>query len=113
MKNWSLSGRDTADSKRMMIINEDYRTTIRVSESKRSDTGTYKNGTETCACNVIDVPGPPEGPVDPKEFRKDYMVIHQKVPKDDGGREIKHYIVEKQDQEDVRWVPREKPDCLA
>ena len=41
MKNWSLNGRDIADSMRMMIINEDYRTTIRVNESKRSDTGTY------------------------------------------------------------------------
>ena len=41
MKNWSLNGRDTANSKRMMIINEDYRTTIRVNKSKRSDTGTY------------------------------------------------------------------------
>ena len=76
MKYWFLNGRDTADSKRMMIINEDYRTTIRVNESKRSNTGTYKlvaqnkNGTDTCTCNVIDVPGPPEGPVDPKEIRK-------------------------------------------
>ena len=113
MKNWSLNGRDIADSMRMMIINEDYRTTIRVNESKRSDTGTYKlvaqnkNGTDTCTCNVtvLDVPGPPEGPVDPKEIRKDYMIIHWKVPKDDGGSEIKHYIVEKQDQENMRWVP--------
>ena len=113
MKYWFLNGRDTADSKRMMINNEDYRTTIRVNESKRSDTGTYKlvaqnkNGTDTCTCNVtvLDVPGPPEGPVDPKEIRKDYMIIHWKVPKDDGGSEIKHYIVEKQDQENMRWVP--------
>ena len=33
------------------------------------------------------------------------MIIHWKVPKDDGGSEIKHYIVEKQDQENMRWVP--------
>merc|ERR1719412_585654 len=42
MKNWSLNGRDIADSMRLMIVNEDYRSPIRVTESKRVDTGTFK-----------------------------------------------------------------------
>ena len=33
---------------------------------------------------VLDVPGPPEGPVEPKDVHKDYMVVHWKKPKDDG-----------------------------
>merc|ERR1711892_879425 len=112
-KNWTKGGQNIDDSLRLMIINEDYRTTIRVNESKRKDTGVYKlvaknkNGTDTMTCNVtvLDVPGPPEAPVDPKEIRKDYMIVHWQVPKDDGGSEIKNYIVEKQDQENMRWVP--------
>ena len=112
-KNWTLNGNSIDDSLRLMIINEDYKSTIRVQESKRSDTGLYKlvaknkNGTDTCTCNVtvLDVPGPPEPIVDPKEVRKDYMIISWNVPKDDGGSDIKHYIVEKQDQENMRWVP--------
>ena len=33
------------------------------------------------------------------------MIIHWKVPKDDGDSEIRHYIVKKQDQENMRRVP--------
>ena len=33
------------------------------------------------------------------------MIIHWKVPKDDGGNEIRHHTVEKQDQENMRWAP--------
>ena len=113
MKSWTKNGEALIEDGHMNIHNEDYKSVIKVLESKRSDWGVYKlvaknkNGTDTCTCNVIvlDVPGPPEGPVDPKEVRKDYMVIHWNVPKDDGGSEIKHYIVEKQDQETMRWVP--------
>jgi len=113
MKSWTKDNVNLSDGSRLSIINEDYRTTIRVTESKRSNTGVYKlvaknkNGTDTMTCNVtvLDVPGPPEAPVDPKEIRKDYMIIHWEVPKDNGGSEIKHYIVEKQDQENMRWVP--------
>ena len=113
MKSWTKNGEAVIDGEHLSIINEDYRTCIKVLESKRSDYGVYKlvaknkNGTDTCTCNVIvlDVPGPPEGPVDPKDIRKDSMVVNWNVPKDDGGSEIKHYIVEKQDQETMRWVP--------
>ena len=113
MKTWTKDGSGLDDGMRLMIHNEEYRSTVRISESKRSDYGVYqlvaknKNGTDTCTCNVIvlDVPGPPEGPVEPKDIHKDYMVVHWKLPKDDGGSEIKHYIVEKQDQDNMRWVP--------
>ena len=33
------------------------------------------------------------------------MFIHWKVPKDDGNSEIRHYIVEKQNQKDMRRAP--------
>ena len=112
-KVWTREGEDIVDSGRLALINEDYRSTIRITESRRKDTGAYKlvatnkNGRDTMTCNVtvLDVPGPPQDPIEPKEIHKDYMVVHFKVPKDDGGSEIKHYIVEKQDQENMRWVP--------
>ena len=65
------------------------------------------NGTDTCTCKVtvLDVPGPPEGPVQCRDIHKDYMEVNWKPPKDDGGSEVKYYIVEKQDQSNMRWIP--------
>jgi hypothetical protein len=54
---------------------------------------------------VLDVPAPPEGPVQVSDVHADHMTVSWKPPKDDGGSEIKHYIVEKQDQETMRWMP--------
>ena len=84
------------DNSKLSLINESYKSAIRIAESKRSHTGRYKlvakdkNGTDTCTCNVtvLDVPGPPEGPVEPKKVKKDSATIGWKIPQDDGGSEI-------------------------
>ena len=77
----------------MTVSNYEYQTVIRVLESKRSDTGIYEltaknvNGTDraTCKVTVLDVPGPPEGPVGTKDVRKESATISWNIPKDDGG----------------------------
>ncbi len=111
-KDWTKDGSTVKDGIRLTLVNQEYRSTIRISESKRSDAGVYElvaknvNGTDRCTCNVtvLDVPSPPEGPVECRDVHSSHMVVHWKAPKDDGGSEIKHYIVEKQDQETMRWV---------
>ena len=98
---------------RLLLSKSDYSTKIHISDTKRSDTGVYElkasniNGTDTCTCKVtvLDVPGPPEGPVGTKDIRKDSATISWLVPKDDGGSPITHYIVEKQEQNNMRWEP--------
>ena len=98
---------------RLGLTKSDYSTVVRVTDTKRSDTGVYEltakniNGTDTCTCKVtvLDVPGPPEGPVGTKDIRKDSATISWLEPKDNGGSPITHYIVEKQEQGNMRWVP--------
>ena len=67
-KEWTKDGNKLEDGIHLGLFNESYKTTIRVAESRRSDSGVYElyaknvNGTDRCTCNVtvLDVPGPPE-----------------------------------------------------
>lgn len=56
-----------------------------------------------CLCS--DVPSPPEGPLTPFNITKNACQLQWRPPKDDGGSDITHYIVEKMDAENLRWVP--------
>lgn len=58
-----------------------------------------------CAKRVSDVPTPPEGPLHPTDVTKNSCVLRWNPPKDDGGSEITHYVVEKMDADTSRWVP--------
>lgn len=53
----------------------------------------------------IDVPQPPEGPLTPSEITKSSCLLQWRPPRDNGGSEITHYIVEKMDSDSLRWVP--------
>ncbi|KAK7065507.1 Immunoglobulin like [Halocaridina rubra] len=112
-KQWKVQDNDLYPSSRLAIINEDYTTTIKINECKRSDTGSYtlnarnKNGEDTCTCNitVLDVPGMPEGPIKHSNISRTGCTVAWKPPKDDGGSEIIQYVIEKMDTETMRWVP--------
>jgi predicted phage tail protein len=112
-KAWTKDGSTLESGIRLSLSRSDYQTVVRVSDTKRSDTGIYElvasnvNGTDkaTCKVTVLDIPSPPEGPVSPKDIRKDSATISWNVPKDDGGSPITHYIIEKQDQGNMRWIP--------
>lgn len=54
---------------------------------------------------VVDVPSPPEGPLNPFNVTKSSCQLSWRPPKDDGGSDITHYVVEKMDTENLRWVP--------
>lgn len=58
---------------------------------------------------LADVPQPPEGPLHPTDVTKSSCVLRWNPPKDDGGSEITHYIVEKMDADTLRWVPVGEP----
>lgn len=98
---------------RCKINNEDYKTHIKITDAKRSDSGVYTliakniNGKDEATVNVtvLDVPTPPEGPLRADNVTKNSLTLRWKPPKDDGGSEITHYAVEKLDTENMRWVP--------
>lgn len=64
------------------------------------------NGTDTATVNVLvlDVPGPPEGPLRPDDVTRSNCTLRWRPPRDDGGSEITHYVVEKMDADAMRWV---------
>ncbi|KPJ16777.1 Twitchin [Papilio machaon] len=81
--------------------------------AQRADSGTYTlkakniNGTDSATVKVLvmDVPTAPEGPLRVDDITKSGCSLRWRPPKDDGGCEITHYVVEKMDQENLRWVP--------
>lgn len=112
-KEWTQKDNILYNSDRLKIVNEDYKTHLRVVDAKRSDSGVYTltakniNGKDVATVNVtvLDIPSPPEGPLRADNVTKNSATLRWKPPKDDGGSEITHYAVEKLDTENMRWVP--------
>ncbi|KAK6110371.1 Fibronectin type III domain family protein [Brugia pahangi] len=109
---WMFSGQPLVSSERIKIENPDYRTKFVVKRALRSDTGIYiikaenKNGTDTVEVKVFvyDRPGEPKGPLKTDNVHKNGCTLVWKEPDDDGGIEINHYIIEKQDVKSGRWT---------
>ncbi|CAH2099215.1 unnamed protein product [Euphydryas editha] len=112
-KEWLHGDNLVLNTDRIKVINDANNTKIRVIDAKRADTGTYTlkakniNGTDiaTVKILVMDVPLPPEGPLRVDDITKSGCTLRWRPPKDDGGSEITHYVVEKMDQENLRWIP--------
>ncbi|GMT25440.1 hypothetical protein PFISCL1PPCAC_16735 [Pristionchus fissidentatus] len=109
---WSFDGKPLETDDRVKINNEDYRTKFFVKRALRDDTGTYIikaencNGTDTAEVKVIvlDHPSTPNGPLQISNVTKDGCELDWKAPDDDGGADISHYVVEKQDAATGRWT---------
>lgn len=112
-KEWSLKGDAILGDARIKVTHEDYNTKMRFLEARRTDTGVYTliarniNGKDEASLkvNVIDVPSAPEGPLTDNNVTKSGCDLSWNEPRDDGGSEILYYMVEKQDSENMRWVP--------
>ncbi|CAD6198887.1 unnamed protein product, partial [Caenorhabditis auriculariae] len=109
---WTFEGQPLESDDRMKIANEDYKTKFIVKRALRGDTGTYVikaqnvNGTDTAEVKVtvLDHPGTPGGPLGVSNVTKEGCDLAWKAPEDDGGAEISHYVVEKQDAHTGRWT---------
>ncbi|RZF42380.1 hypothetical protein LSTR_LSTR004188 [Laodelphax striatellus] len=113
VKEWIHKDNMVLNTDRIKVTNEDYRTKIHVIDAKRGDSGKYTltaknmNGTDEASVTitVLDIPQPPEGPLQTTNITKSSCTLQWRPPKDDGGSDITHYAIEKQDSESMRWVP--------
>lgn len=111
-KEWTARNQVLMSDSRIRLTVEDYSIKLRVMDTKRSDTGVYTltatniNGQDTATVKVtiLDVPSAPEGPLSIMDMTKSGCNLHWRAPKDDGGSDVTHYIVEKQDAENMRWI---------
>ncbi|KAK6747288.1 hypothetical protein RB195_000476 [Necator americanus] len=110
---WAFEDSPVESDDRIKINNnEDYKTKFLIKRALRSDTGTYvitaknENGTDTAEVKitVLDHPGTPRGPLDVSNVTKEGCDLAWKEPDDDGGAEIDHYVIEKQDANTGRWT---------
>lgn len=110
---WSFKDQPVESTDRMKVDNVDYKTKFTVKRALRSDTGTYlitaknESGTDTAEVKVtvLDRPSEPNGPLAISDVNKNGCTLQWKEPDDDGGAEISHYVVEKQDLNTGRWAP--------
>jgi len=111
-KEWSLNDKPLTPDEHLKVINEDYSTKLKVVNAQRGDSGVYtlaaknRNGSDQATVNVIvlDVPSPPKALV-VDGVTKNGCKLKWSKPSDDGGSEILHYLVEKMDLENMRWLP--------
>ncbi|XP_073811656.1 projectin protein bent isoform X33 [Musca autumnalis] len=112
-KEWSQDNNFIINTDRLKIVNDIHRTKLRVIDAKRADSGEYTlvarnvNGVDKATVKVVvlDVPSMPEGPLRIDDITKNSLNLHWRPPRDDGGSDITHYIVEKMDTDAMRWIP--------
>ncbi|UYV65935.1 unc-22 [Cordylochernes scorpioides] len=85
---------------------------LHITSSQRSDSGRYTlclenpSGKTSCSANVIvmDRPSPPVGPLEVTDVTRESALLQWRLPLDDGGSPIRHYIIEKMDISRGTWV---------
>ncbi|KAI6175533.1 hypothetical protein M3Y97_00699600 [Aphelenchoides bicaudatus] len=119
---WTINGSTFNGTDRADLSTNDHHSKIEIVSSVRSDTGTYaitvqnEFGTDSgkCQVTVLDVPSPPEAPLKPSNIHKEGCTLTWREPKDNGGSDISHYIVEKMDTSRGTWQEvGQFPDCEA
>ncbi|XP_062996289.1 immunoglobulin-like and fibronectin type III domain-containing protein 1 [Elgaria multicarinata webbii] len=96
-------------------INTDYSdnfTRLSISSTNRKDCGDYKvklrnesgNLEATLKLVVIDKPQPPVGPIEVVDCSTSGITIQWKPPKDDGGKPVQRYIIERQQVGRKTWL---------
>ncbi|XP_013785867.1 twitchin-like, partial [Limulus polyphemus] len=96
-------------------------TMLDIRSSIRSDSGRYTlilenssgKTSASATVTVMDRPSPPEGPLNISDVTRNSAQLSWKVPKDDGGSPIKHYVVEKMDVSRGTWVEVGTPTQLT
>ncbi|XP_063274162.1 immunoglobulin-like and fibronectin type III domain-containing protein 1 isoform X2 [Prinia subflava] len=101
---WLKDRMELGDDTRIRVDKTDTCTTLSISSCDRRDCGDYKvrlkNDSGVLEINlklvVIDKPQPPAGPIKIVESSANNITIQWKPPKDDGGKPVQRYIVERQ-----------------
>merc|ERR1712106_684544 len=111
---WYVDGSPLVSDERTTVSAIAPVTTFHIVNCKRSDTGdiVIKLVNESGAdkggfyFNILDVPGPPTGPIEFEGLDHNSVTISWKPPKDNGGSEITGYAIEKKDLDHAGgWVP--------
>ncbi|XP_072701146.1 immunoglobulin-like and fibronectin type III domain-containing protein 1 [Ciconia boyciana] len=109
---WLKDRVELVDDKRIRVDKTETFTMLSISSSERKDCGDYKvrlkNDSGALEINlklvVIDKPQPPAGPIKIVESSANDITIQWKPPKDDGGKPLQSYIVERQQVGKNDWV---------
>ncbi|CAF1142161.1 unnamed protein product [Rotaria sordida] len=108
---WAKDGEPVQPTRDTQLESDDVHAKLHKPSAKRSDTGKYKvqlkndSGEDECDIDVIvlDKPGTPEGPLEATETTKDSVSLQWKPPKDNGGGDIRGYIIEKCPENSDKW----------
>ncbi|KFP90396.1 Immunoglobulin-like and fibronectin type III domain-containing protein 1, partial [Apaloderma vittatum] len=110
---WLKDRMEVADDTRVRVDKTETFTMLTISSSERKDCGDYKvrlgNDSGVLEINiklvVLDKPQPPAGPIKIVESSADNITIEWKPPKDDGGKPVQNYVVERLQVGKSDWVP--------
>ncbi|XP_061219100.1 immunoglobulin-like and fibronectin type III domain-containing protein 1 [Neopsephotus bourkii] len=109
---WLKDKMELADDTRIRVDKTDTFTKLSISSTERKDAGDYKvrlkNDSGVLEINlklvVFDKPQPPTGPIKIVESSANDITIQWKPPKDDGGKPVQSYIIERQQVGKDEWV---------
>ncbi|NWX03798.1 IGFN1 protein, partial [Caloenas nicobarica] len=109
---WLKDRMELADDTRIRVDKTNTFTMLSIPSSDRKDCGDYKvrlkNDSGVVEINlklvVIDKPQPPAGPIKIVESSANDITIQWNPPKDDGGKPLQRYIVERQQVGKNEWV---------
>ncbi|NXI51006.1 IGFN1 protein, partial [Chloroceryle aenea] len=109
---WLKDKMELADDTRIRVDRTETFTMLSISSSERKDCGDYKvrlkNDSGVLEINlklvIVDKPQTPEGPIKIVESSANDITIQWKPPKDDGGKPVQRYIVERQQVGQKDWV---------
>ncbi|NXK72861.1 IGFN1 protein, partial [Amazona guildingii] len=109
---WLKDKMELADDTRIRVDKTDTFTKLSIASSERKDAGDYKvrlkNDSGVLEINlklvVFDKPQPPAGPIKVVESSANDITIQWKPPKDDGGKPVQSYIIERQQVGKDEWV---------
>ncbi|XP_069489741.1 immunoglobulin-like and fibronectin type III domain-containing protein 1 [Ambystoma mexicanum] len=109
---WYQDEVELADDGRIHIDQAANFSQLSITKASRKDSGNIKlrlkNGSGTLEANlklvVLDKPQPPVGPIEVVESSSTAIGIQWKPPKDDGGKSLQHYVVERQQVGRNTWL---------
>uniref|UniRef100_A0A8C3KHS4 Titin n=1 Tax=Calidris pygmaea TaxID=425635 RepID=A0A8C3KHS4_9CHAR len=107
---WTKADKILRPDNRITIETKPNHSTVTITDSKRSDSGTYiieavnssGRATAVVEVNVLDKPGPPAA-FDVSEITNESCLLTWNPPRDDGGSKITNYVLEKRATDSEIW----------